>query len=108
MWIVVGIAHPANRLPMTTSRYYLAEELVAKCKQHYAPNNTTFLEYTPNRFVKVNNDIELAMACNIVARSHADFYGLDVDSCVRVVDEADTTPAAEAKCGAQSDIEEAV
>ena len=74
------MAHPANRIPMDTTRYYLGEEIFDKCKQHYAPNNTVFLEFAPNRFIRTNNDHEVKFACEVVARSHADFHGVDVDS----------------------------
>ncbi len=85
--MIVGMPHPANRIEMVSSRYYLADELVDKCKQHYAPNNTTYFEYSPNRFVKINNDTELKFACEVVARAHVEFYGLDIESCVRIVTE---------------------
>ncbi len=78
--------HPANRIQMLSSRYYLAEELVDRCKQHYAPNNTTYFEYSPNRFVKISNDVELKFACEVTARAHVEFYGLEIDSCIRITE----------------------
>lgn len=77
MWIVLGTPHPQNRIQMLSTQYYSAFDLVSKSKEQRWPQNAIFLEYSPNCYLKISNEHELAFACELVSRNHVELCQLN-------------------------------